>query len=390
MGRKLDSVKLNQVCTIIAGQSPSSETYNSEGIGIPFFQGKTDFGITSPTIRMYCSEPIKIAEPGDILISVRAPVGPTNLCNTKSCIGRGLSAIRPSSKIDRQYLIQFLKHHEPILAQSGVGSTFKAITQADLNNIDIPFPPLEEQKRIAAILDSADAIRTKRKAAIAKLDELAQSIFLDMFGDPVKNPNQFPIRCLKDFYINERDGTKCGPFGSALKKEEYKQKGIPVWNMDNISCNGKMNDSFNLWIDESKYAELLAYSVNNGDVLISRAGTVGKMCVVNTEFKKSIISTNLIRVRFGEKLIPDYFVNLMTYCKDRIAKLKKGQEDAFSHMNTGILDTINFPYPPLDLQKKYIDRIKVLEKLRSVQTKTLSYDDLLFSSLQQRAFAGEL
>ena len=89
-------MKLKDCCTIIAGQSPESKYYNTEGIGIPFFQGKADFGEVYPTIRVYCSQPTKIAEKDDILLSVRAPVGPTNLSPGRVCIGRGLTAIRPS------------------------------------------------------------------------------------------------------------------------------------------------------------------------------------------------------------------------------------------------------------------------------------------------------
>src|SRR5659263_28610 len=91
---------LKEVCTIIAGQSPSSKTYNIDGKGIPFFQGKTDFGYIYPQYRVYCTKPKKIAEINDILLSVRAPVGPTNLSPGTVCIGRGLTAIRPMGKIE--------------------------------------------------------------------------------------------------------------------------------------------------------------------------------------------------------------------------------------------------------------------------------------------------
>ncbi|PLK42068.1 hypothetical protein C0V77_22840 [Emticicia sp. TH156] len=127
---------------MIAGQSPPSSTYNTEKIGIPFFQGKADFSLESPIPRLWCSRPQKIAEPNDILLSVRAPVGPTNICNQICCIGRGLSAIRTGDKIYFKFVLYFFKHIEPKLNLSGVGSTFSAITQNDIKNLEIPLPDL--------------------------------------------------------------------------------------------------------------------------------------------------------------------------------------------------------------------------------------------------------
>ena len=102
-------VTLDSVCEVIAGQSPPSTTYNVNKIGLPFYQGKADFGVLYPVTRMWCSEPQKISLPDDILLSVRAPVGPTNLNNKKACVGRGIAAIRCSYKIETKFLIHFLR-----------------------------------------------------------------------------------------------------------------------------------------------------------------------------------------------------------------------------------------------------------------------------------------
>ncbi|MBQ2932975.1 MAG: restriction endonuclease subunit S [Clostridia bacterium] len=146
-------MKLKECCTVIAGQSPESKYYNTEGIGIPFFQGKADFGEVYPTIRVYCSQPTKIAEKDDILLSVRAPVGATNLSPGKVCIGRGLTAIRPSADLDLKYLLYFFRYYEVQLQEKGTGTTFKAITQDVVKNIEIPIPDIDEQKRIVSKVD---------------------------------------------------------------------------------------------------------------------------------------------------------------------------------------------------------------------------------------------
>ncbi|MBL0026902.1 MAG: hypothetical protein IPO98_18775 [Saprospiraceae bacterium] len=118
-----------------------------------------------------------------------------------------------------------------------------------------------------------------------------------MFGDPKTNEKGFEIKNLTEFYINPKDGTKCGPFGSALKKDEYTERGIPVWTMDNILKTGEFNEFGCLFVSEEKHIELERYNARNGDIIISRAGTVGKMCIIKTEAKKSVISSNLIRLR---------------------------------------------------------------------------------------------
>lgn len=116
-----ERVKLESVAEIVAGQSPPSSTYNTDGKGLPFYQGKADFGMRFPKTRQWCSEPVKVAEAGDVLISVRAPVGPTNLAEEKCCIGRGLSAIRPSRQLDTSYLLHCLEFISPDLIKIARG-----------------------------------------------------------------------------------------------------------------------------------------------------------------------------------------------------------------------------------------------------------------------------
>jgi len=198
---KWEIVNLEEICEIIAGQSPPSETYNDKGIGYPFFQGKADFGLINPNVRIWCSKPKKIARPNDILLSVRAPVGPTNICNIEAAIGRGLSAIRAGKKLNTFYLLYFLRSYADILSSKGTGSTFTAITQKDIKKIPIPLPPIKTQKRIVALLDRAQALIDKRKEQIALMDQLIQSIFYDMFGDPVLNPMGWDSA-----YLNSKHG----------------------------------------------------------------------------------------------------------------------------------------------------------------------------------------
>lgn len=312
--------------------------------------------------------------------------------------GRGLATselvpmLPDPLRLDRKYLAYYLRSKSFVdwVGSQVAGAKMPRVSMQLFWQHEIPLPPLPEQKRIAAILDKADAIRRKRQQAIQLADDFLRTVFMDMFGDPVANPKGFKTRVLSDFYIDENNGTKCGPFGSALKKYEYTESGIPIWGMDNITLNGEFIDSPSQWVSEKKYRELESCSLCQGDVIISRAGTVGKMGVVRSVSQRSLISTNLIRVRFGASLLPEYFVSLMTYCKGRVGRLKVGPDGAFTHMNVGVLDTLEFPYPPIPLQIKYLNvRNKVIGVIKK-EEKSKKGLACTFDSLSQKAFLGQL
>lgn len=278
------------------------------------------------------------------------------------------------------------------LKEAGYSRHFKFLKQ-----VEIPIPEkdgkpnLDDQKRIAHLLGKVEGLIARRKQHLQQLDDLLKSVFLEMFGDPIVNPRKFPVRKLSEFYINPKEGTKCGPFGSALKKEEFVDSGVPVWNMDNIDPAGRMVLPFRLWITEEKYKKLSSYSVIDGDIIISRAGTVGKMCVARMNGDEAaIISTNLIRLRLGNKLRSLHVVSLMTYCKGRVGRLKTGADGAFTHMNTGILDNLEFPYPPIELQDQFTIIVEKVKMIESRYQQSLIDLESLYGALSQKAFKGEL
>ena len=312
----------------------------------------------------------------------------THLCNNFTSVLRAKEGYSPKYMV---YLLSSLYKQGVVLKfQNKTTGIINLKLDRYLQATEVSLPPLETQQRIVELLDRAQALIDKRKEQIGLMDQLIQSLFYDMFGDPVTNPKKFPVKYLKKFYINHKDGTKCGPFGSALKKDEYVSSGVPVWNMDNISKNGEMIKPFRMWITKDKFKQLTSYSVKTGDVIISRAGTVGKMCVAKMSHENSIISTNLIRVRFGDKLLPFYFVGLMTFCKERIGRLKTGTDGAFTHMSTGILDKLSFPYPPINLQNTFAERAQQSKAQKAKMTTSLRELEDNFNALMQRAFKGEI
>ena len=144
---------LQDVSLVIQGQSPPGSTYNADGVGLPFLQGKAEFGATYPVAVKYCSAPSRIAEPDDVLVSIRAPVGPTNLCAVQSCIGRGLAAIRTQGDMPAKYILYAMRATEEDLRANSTGTTFEAVRGDDLRSHPLPLPPLPEQHRIVAEIE---------------------------------------------------------------------------------------------------------------------------------------------------------------------------------------------------------------------------------------------
>jgi type I restriction enzyme S subunit len=184
-----------EVSTVIMGQSPPSTTYNGLGEGLPFFQGKADFGEMYPNVRQWCTKPIKVSLPGDVLISVRAPVGPTNLNKEKCVIGRGLAAIRPSGRVLPKYLLFVLRAFENKITSQGSGSTFGAITKTTLEKFEVPIPypddparSLAEQQRIVArleaLLGEVRALREEVQSMRRDLAQVMESAMAEVFPNP--------------------------------------------------------------------------------------------------------------------------------------------------------------------------------------------------------------
>ena len=190
-GDDWQTVALGDVCKVISGQSPEGKYYNNNGVGLPFYQGKKDFGkvyINPPTV--WTSEVTKEAIKDDILMSVRAPVGPVNISRENICIGRGLAAIRSMEKIDKAYLFHFLLSKEKELVGSS-GAVFNSINKGQIEKLEIPLPPLPTQQTIIAKLDALSAEVTKSAQSyqnkVNQLVTLRQSILRQAFtGELVK------------------------------------------------------------------------------------------------------------------------------------------------------------------------------------------------------------
>ena len=385
-------VRLGDVCEIIAGQSPPSSSYISEPKGLPFFQGKADFGDKYPIARVWCSEPIKIAEPGDILISVRAPVGPTNVADVQCCIGRGLSAIRPHEEVETGYVLHVLRSLENQLARDGSGSTFSAITQDDLKYFHIPLPPtLDEQRRIVRLLDAKlGAVARARAAAQAQLaaaQALPAAYLRAVFESDEakrwerKRLGEF-VRSFKNGFGRRPTGVETGPI--VLRIADVSGGKIDLSNPRRVSMN---------------VADIDTYRLKNGDALFIRvngsSSIVGRCIPISDVPADLIFNDHLIRVELEPGLAARFLSMACNHhaIRDYIVEQSSTSAGQLT-VNQTILANIQIPYPVLQVQQSIVlafeNRIMELENLETSITAQLAAIDALPPSLLRQAFNGEL
>ncbi len=387
------SKPLVEVATVIAGQSPASSTYNSDGDGLPFFQGKADFQEMYPKERMWCtSERRKEAEPGDVLISVRAPVGAVNICNQKSVIGRGLSAIRPSSDLNEMFLYYFLKANEQKISALGTGSTFKAITQDTLKRIEIPLPPLDDQKRIAHLLGKIEGLIAQRKQHLQQLDDLLKSTFLEMFGPMAPGFDDWPLVEIKDLAAKHKRAMRTGPFGSNLLHSEFTAEGdVAVLGIDNAvqNCFAWGERRF---ISDEKYQELENYKIYPGDVIVTIMGTIGRSAVIPDDVPLAINTKHLVAITLNREIANPFFLSYSIHSSPFILKQfqSKTRGAIMSGLNLGLIKETKLKRPPIEMQNRFTAIHKKIDGIKSCYQQSLTDLENLYGALSQKAFKGEL
>ena len=384
--------KLKECCTIIAGQSPESKYYNSNGDGLPFFQGKADFGELYPSIRVYCSQPTKIAEKDDILLSVRAPVGPTNLAPCKVCIGRGLTAIRPSEVLLTRYVLLFFRYFEAQLASKGTGTTFKAITQDVIKNLEIPIPPLPEQERIVArieeLFSQLDAGVETLKKTKAQLAVYRQAVLKEAFDS------------IEDQYYQTLNTAILGSPQNGLykPKSDYSDNGTPILRIDGFYDGFIVKDYYykrvNLTVDE-----ITRYSLEIGDLIVNRVNSMpylGKCALVRFLGETTVFESNMMRIKLdNEKVNGDFLTYYLSSSTGR-KELTKSAKQAVNQASINQTDVGNaiVPMPPVEIQKRlltYIEsRLSVCDSIEQTVDTALQQAEAMRQSILKDAFVGRL
>lgn len=329
---------------------------------------------------------------GDILASKITPcwengkVGQAQLDHPLGAGSTEFHILRPTRAVDDRYLLHFLRTPQVRLdgtkRMTGSGGQ-RRVPPEYLRSLSMPLPSIEEQRRIAAILDHVDGLRAKRRQALAHLDTLTQSIFHDMFGDPATWSNRWTI----DQIGSLAESVNYGTSSKAGQEGEW-----PILRMGNISPSGRISTTDLKYLDLPPN-EVERFSVRPGDILFNRTNSpdlVGKTAVVRTE-ERFAYAGYLIRLRTNMRANPEFISGYLNspHGKSTLRGMCKsiiGQ----ANINAKELQSIRIAVPPRDLQDQWESVITMVEAKRNLLLKSESTADSLFRSLQSRAFRGEL
>lgn len=406
--------KLGEICKVIAGQSPEGKFYNSEGNGMPFYQGKKEYGekyIGEPTT--WTTKVTKEAEAGDILMSVRAPVGPVNFATQKICIGRGLAALRAGKHIDKEFLYNFLINHENEI-EGNAGAVFNSINKTQIENIEIPLPPLPEQQRIVSILDEAFAAIAKAKANaeqnLKNAKELFESYLQGIMSQPrltrLTDSQDFKNQGNQDNQINQGsdngDGWEEKKLGEVC---EFKGGGTPstknknYWNGSIPWVSPKDMKSRLISISEDYITDIAVKESSTsiipiGSILIVvRSGILSRIVPLGLTIKEVTVNQDL-KALIPKRIISSEYLFYFLEAKMKFLLSKVSRGATVHRLTTDSIREISIPIPSKETQQTIVRQLDALrtetQKLEAVYQKKMDDLEELRKSILQKAFSGRI
>lgn len=390
--------KISDFCRTGSGGTPSRKKMSQYYSGtIPWVKSgelreaiitSTEESITDIALKETSA---KLIPSGALLVAMYgATIGRIAILGIEAASNQAVCHIVPDLDIaDQRYLFYALRQQVSGWLEQSVGGAQPNINQQIIKETKIPLPPLEEQKRIAAILDKADRIRRKRQEAIRLTEELGRSIFLDMFGDPIAQG--WKMVKVGDVAAKSKNSMRTGPFGSNLLHSEFVDEGIPVLGIDNAVRNRF------LWakprfITPEKYEQLKNYTVYPEDVIITIMGTCGRCAIIPNNCPTAINTKHLCCITTNKEVcLPEFLYGYFLFhpiAKQYFERNTKGA--IMDGLNQTIIKGLPIPLAPIDLQHKYKEAIQKLNFLEVKTNNHFGNSENLFNSLLQRAFRGEL
>lgn len=389
----IERLKIKDFATVITGGTPSTtknEYWN--GGTIPWLNSGelnqdiitstrnyiTELGLKNSSTRLMPADSVLIALTG-------STTGVVGFLTFEACANQSVSGVLPSNKHFPKYLYYYLKSVRKKIVSDAYGGAQPHISQGYIKEIQIPLPPLEQQKKIAAILDAADAYRQKTKALIAKYDELSQSLFLDMFGDPVKNEKGW-----EKVRFDELVSRDCPlTYGIVQPGEEF-EGGVPcVRPIDLISQIISVENIKK--IDPKISSKHKRTILKGGEILLSVRGSVGVLSIADSTLIGSNVTRGIVPIWFDSDISNKLFFYYL-YNSEVIQREVKGLAKGATLIQINLKDLreLEVITPPINLQNQFAERVQGIETQKAQAQASLEKAEELFNSLLQRAFKGEL
>jgi len=336
----------------------------------------------------------QVVEAGDVLVATVRPnlngVALVNGAQHGMTASTGYCVLRPhEDKLDSRFLFHWVKTRAFVqrMVDVATGANYPAVSDAKVKASTIPLPPLAEQKRIAAILDAADALRAKRRESLAGLDTLLQSTFLDMFGDPVTNPMGWDR-------ITFGDLISTGPQNGIYKPSKDYGSGVRILRIDGF-YDGAVSDLASLKRVQVSKEEIDTYGLLETDIVINRVNSrshLGKCALVPALEEPVVFESNMMRLSVdAARMLPRFVTEFFQtqYVKNQILSACKDAVNQ-SSINQGDVKGLNVLVPPIDVQHRFAVIVESIEQQKASQRAHLDELNTLFASLQSRAFRGDL
>ena len=272
------------------------------------------------------------------------------------------------------YYLKYLKEKGILDSKYAKGVTIKHLVKSALLSIPIPIPPLFEQHRIVSELDCLNGIINKKREQLKELDALAQSIFYDMFGDPIMNEKGWEVKRIKNIAQ-----VKIGPFGSLLHAHDYVENGHPVINPVHLK-EGKISVDYNFTINDEKYFEMISYQLIANDIIFGRRGDIGRCALVSEHEDKCICGTGCLYIRFREKINPQFSICSLNNKSITNYLMSRAKGATMLNINCNIIENMPMILPPLSLQQEFAEKISAIDKQKELIKQSLAEVENLFNS----------
>lgn len=385
--------RLGDVCTIVSGTTPKSscpEYWDGDinWVTPAELDDKSDVIYESQrkiTKQAVIDSSLKPFPAGTVLLSSRAPIGKVAIAGTDMYCNQGFKNLICSDAIYNRYLYHFLKSKTEYLNSLGRGATFKEISKGIVEEIEIPLPPLEEQRRIAALLDKVSDLITKRRAQLDKLDLLVKARFVEMFGD-LAAPECPHKKCKLLETCVGSDDIKCGPFGTQLSKEEYQDHGVAVWEIPQINSYFTTQPTHFLTVEKAE--QLKAYSIIPGDIAMSRKGNVGRCALFPDNFDSGIIHSDVLRIRVDKQQVNPCFMMYQLHFSGAVQRQIEVVSSGaiMAGVNVTKLKHIEIHLPDFDLQQKFAHFVGEVDRVKYSINNSLEKLETLKKALMQQYF----
>lgn len=379
---KWRSVKLGDILTLINGRAYKKDEERDSGTPVLRIQNLNGgdrwfYSDLSLPENKYC-------ENGDLLFAWSATFGPYIWWGEKVIYHYHIWKIECGPELDKKFAYYLLQHITERVKAAGRGISMIHMTKGGMEDWDVSIPPLDEQKRIAAVLDQADELRRKRQRAIDRLHQLGQAIFHEMFGDPVAPSDRLASRLIDIAELINGDRSSNYPSGDDIKDE-----GILFLNTTNIR-DGELDFTKAQFITEAKFRSLSRGKLQRGDLVITLRGTLGQCALFDCEYETGFINAQMMIIRARKDVLPRFLREYISFPSVQ-AKLKRANSgSAVPQLTATQMKDMQILLPTLDNQKKFVQAV---DTARSVQNEFVAHSNWLvglFASLQHRAFQGEL